>query len=37
MESLQDLLDRNVAWAESRVASDPQFFRRLVAQQKIHH
>ena len=33
MESLQDLLDRNVAWAERSVASDPQFFRRLVAQQ----
>ena len=33
MESLQDLLDRNVAWAERRVAADPQFFRRLVAQQ----
>ena len=33
MESLQDLLDRNVAWAERATASDPQFFRRLVAQQ----
>ena len=33
MESLQDLLDRNVAWSERKVASDPQFFRRLVAQQ----
>lgn len=33
MESLQDLLDRNHAWAERAVASDPQFFRRLVAQQ----
>jgi carbonic anhydrase len=33
MESLQDLLDRNTAWAERATASDPQFFRRLVAQQ----
>jgi carbonic anhydrase len=33
MESLQDLLDRNLAWAERATASDPQFFRRLVAQQ----
>jgi len=33
MESLQDLLDRNVAWAGRATASDPQFFRRLVAQQ----
>ena len=33
MESLQSLLDRNVAWAERATASDPQFFRRLVAQQ----
>ena len=33
MESLQDLLDRNIAWAERATASDPQFFRRLVAQQ----
>jgi carbonic anhydrase len=33
MESLQDLLDRNVAWAERATRSDPQFFRRLVAQQ----
>ena len=33
MESLQDLLDRNVAWAERATKADPQFFRRLVAQQ----
>jgi carbonic anhydrase len=33
MESLQDLLDRNTAWAERATAADPQFFRRLVAQQ----
>jgi carbonic anhydrase len=33
MESLQDLLDRNVAWSQRKVADDPQFFRRLVAQQ----
>jgi carbonic anhydrase len=33
MESLQDLLDRNLAWAERATAADPQFFRRLVAQQ----
>ena len=33
MDSLQELLDRNVAWAERKTAADPQFFRRLVAQQ----
>ena len=33
MESLQSLLDRNVAWSERMVATDPQYFRRLVAQQ----
>jgi len=33
MESLQTLLDRNIAWAERKTADDPQFFRRLVAQQ----
>jgi carbonic anhydrase len=33
MESLQSLLDRNIAWAERKTADDPQFFRRLVAQQ----
>jgi carbonic anhydrase len=33
MDSLQPLLDRNVAWADKRIAADPQFFRRLVAQQ----
>jgi carbonic anhydrase len=33
MESLQSLLDRNLAWAGRQTASDPQFFRRLVAQQ----
>jgi len=33
MESLQTLLDRNVAWSQRKVAGDPQFFRRLVEQQ----
>ncbi|HUR40131.1 MAG TPA: carbonic anhydrase [Verrucomicrobiae bacterium] len=33
MESLQQLLDRNVEWSERKIAGDPQFFRRLVAQQ----
>jgi len=33
MESLQSLLDRNLAWAERKTADDPQFFRRLVSQQ----
>src|SRR5690348_11057558 len=33
MESLQNLLDRNIAWSERKTADDPQFFRRLVAQQ----
>ena len=33
MDSLQELLDRNVAWSERKTADDPQFFRRLVAQQ----
>jgi carbonic anhydrase len=33
MESLQTLLDRNLAWAGRKTADDPQFFRRLVAQQ----
>jgi carbonic anhydrase len=33
MESLQNLLDRNREWSKRKVASDPQFFRRLVAQQ----
>ena len=33
MESLQQLLDRNVAWSQRKISDDPQFFRRLVAQQ----
>ena len=33
MESLQPLLDRNREWSERKIAADPQFFRRLVAQQ----
>ena len=33
MESLQQLLDRNVAWSERKIDADPQFFRRLVEQQ----
>jgi carbonic anhydrase len=33
MESLQSLLERNHAWSERKTADDPQFFRRLVAQQ----
>jgi len=33
VESLQALLDRNLAWAQRKTADDPQFFRRLVAQQ----
>jgi carbonic anhydrase len=33
MESLQQLLDRNVAWSQRKVARDPEFFRRLVGQQ----
>jgi carbonic anhydrase len=33
MDSLQPLLDRNQAWAEARIAADPEFFRRLVSQQ----
>ena len=33
MESLQPLLDRNIAWSERKVSGDPEFFRRLVAQQ----
>jgi carbonic anhydrase len=33
METLQSILDRNAAWARKRVAEDPAFFRRLVAQQ----
>jgi carbonic anhydrase len=33
MESLQTLLDRNVAWSQRKIGADPQFFRRLVAQQ----
>lgn len=33
MESLQSLLDRNIAWSERKTADDPQYFRRLVSQQ----
>jgi len=33
MDSLQPLLDRNVDWSKRKIAGDPQFFRRLVAQQ----
>jgi carbonic anhydrase len=33
MESLQPLLERNHEWSQRKIAADPQFFRRLVAQQ----
>jgi carbonic anhydrase len=34
MEDLHDLLERNAAWAQRVVESDPLFFKRLVSQQK---
>jgi carbonic anhydrase len=33
MESLTHLLDNNRLWAESQIAIDPEFFRRLANQQ----
>jgi carbonic anhydrase len=33
MDSLDHLLDNNRVWAAARVAEDPEFFSRLVAQQ----
>jgi carbonic anhydrase len=33
MESLTNLLDNNRLWAESQIAVDPEFFRRLANQQ----
>jgi carbonic anhydrase len=33
MESLTNLLDNNRLWAESQIAMDPEFFRRLANQQ----
>ena len=34
MTSLKPLFDQNLLWARSQVARDPDYFKRLVAQQK---
>lgn len=34
MSSLKNLFANNEAWARARIAEDPNYFRRLVAQQK---
>lgn len=34
MKSLQELLDKNRAWAKGEVENDPEFFHRLASQQK---
>jgi carbonic anhydrase len=35
--TLDELFDRNVAWAQSKTRADPQFFRRMAEQQTPHY
>ncbi|HRE60821.1 MAG TPA: carbonic anhydrase [Micropepsaceae bacterium] len=35
--TLDHLLDRNVAWADAKTRHDPEFFRRMEAQQTPHY
>lgn len=37
MKPLQPLLDKNRQWADSMVTQDPDFFKRLAAQQRPQH